>query len=34
MNMKEYLEDTAFAIKLLTYHIVIYASILVYVLVS
>ena len=34
MNMKEYLEDTAFAVKLLTYHIIIYASILVYVLAS
>ena len=34
MNMKEYLEDTAFAVKLLTYHIVIYASILIYVLAS
>lgn len=34
MNMKEYLEDTAFAIKLLTYHIIFIASILVYVLVS
>ena len=34
MTMKEYLEDSAFAIKILSYHIVIYASLLVYVILS
>lgn len=34
MSMKEYLDDTAFAIKILTFHIVVYASILLYALFS